>query len=154
MTDYIFMEIKAISKSVRISPRKVRLIADMIRHLSIDNALSTLKATQKRAAIPLAITLKSAIANAVNNARLDKNSLTIDSINITQGPSLKRFHPSTRGRIHPYKRKSSNINIILKTKEVKTNQAATETAKALTKNMQDKKIEKQKIVKKEGVKKN
>src|SRR5438045_3057183 len=103
------MEIRSIANSVRVGPRKVRLIADAIRHLSIDEALATLEMSEKRAAIPLAKALKSAVANAVNNAGLERNTLKIGMINVTEGPALKRFRPSTRGRIHPYKRRSSNI---------------------------------------------
>lgn len=110
------MEIKAIAKSVRISTRKISLVADMVRHLSIDDALSVLEAKHKRAALPLAKLLKSAVANAVNNAGLDKNNLVIESINVSGGPALKRFWPSTRGRIHPYKKRSTNIRIVLKEK--------------------------------------
>jgi len=110
------MEIKAIAKSVRMGPRKVRLVADMIRDMSIDEALAALQATNKRAALPLEKTLKSAIANAVNNAGQIRESLSIDSIQVTDGQALKRFMPSTRGRIHPYKRRSSNIRVVLKTK--------------------------------------
>lgn len=113
------MEIRAISKSVRMSPRKIRLVADMIRRLPIENALFALQASGKRAALPLAKTLSSAVANAVNNAGLDKNILFIESINISEGSALKRFIPSTRGRIHPYKRRSSIIRIVLKAKEPK-----------------------------------
>jgi large subunit ribosomal protein L22 len=112
------MEVRAISKSVRISPRKIRLVADAIRHLSIDEALRLLQITQKRAGIPLAKTLKSAIANATNNAKLDKNNLIIGSVMINEGLVFKRFRPSTRGRIHPYKKRSSNITIVLKEKIV------------------------------------
>jgi large subunit ribosomal protein L22 len=110
------MEVRAIAKSVKIGPRKIRLIADAVRHRSIDDALAILEATEKRAALPLLKTLKSAVANAVNNARLDKNSLIIESININDGTALRRFRPSTRGRIHPYKRRSTNIRIVLKEK--------------------------------------
>ena len=113
------MEIRAIAKSVRIGPRKIRLVADMIRELSIEEALMALQATHKRAALPIEKALKSAIANAVNNAGLERNSLSIESIQVSEGASLKRFMPSTRGRIHPYKRRSSNIKIVLKTKGTK-----------------------------------
>lgn len=110
------MQVRSIAKSVRMSPRKIRLVADAIRHLSIDDALNMLAVSEKRAALPLAKAFKSAVANAINNAKLEKNSLVIESINITDGSSLKRFHPSSRGRTHPYKRRSSNIRIILKQK--------------------------------------
>jgi large subunit ribosomal protein L22 len=110
------MEIRSIAKSVRMSPRKIRLVADAVRYMSIDNAIATLAVSEKRAAIPLAKAFKSAVANAVNNASLEKSSLIIESINITDGTPLKRFHPSSRGRTHPYKRRSSNIRIVLKQK--------------------------------------
>ena len=110
------MEIRSIAKSVKMSPRKIRLVADAIRHMSIDRALAMLATSDKRAALPLAKAFKSAVANAVNNASLEKSSLVIGSINITDGSPLKRFHPSSRGRTHPYKRRSSNIRIVLKQK--------------------------------------
>jgi large subunit ribosomal protein L22 len=108
------MEIIAIAKSVRMAPRKVRLVADSVKHLSLDDAMGALITMEKRAATPVAKLLKSAVANAVNNAKLEKNNLEIASINVTDGQALKRFRPSTRGRIHPYKRRSTNIRIVLK----------------------------------------
>ena len=113
------MEVQAIAKSVRMSPRKVRLVADMIRPLAIDEALAALAATSKRAALPLAKVINSAVANAVNNNGLDKKDLIIESLEVSESQALKRFHASTRGRTHPYKRRGSNIRIVLKTKEVK-----------------------------------
>lgn len=112
------MEIRSIAKSVRISPRKIRLVADAIRHMSIYDAQNALLLSEKRAATPLAKALKSAVANAVNNANLEISTLVIDTINITDGSPLKRFRPSTRGRVHRYKRRSSNIRIVLKQKAV------------------------------------
>ncbi len=111
------MQIQAISKSVRISPRKVRLVADAIRTMPIENALATLQTTQKRAAYALKKTLMSAVANATNNAKLDRANLIIARIDVSEGQALKRFHPSTRGRIHPYKKRSSHIRIILEDKK-------------------------------------
>ncbi len=108
------MEVRAIAKSVRVSPRKVRLVADAVRNLSIEEALHVLETAEKRAALPIEKTLKSAIANAVTNAKLEKTQLTISSIQIAEGQPLKRFHPSTRGRIHPYKKRSSHITIVVK----------------------------------------
>lgn len=107
------MEVKAESKSVRISARKVRLAADVIRNKHVREALSVLTLIKKRGASVLYKTLKSAIANAVNNAKLKQDALFIKSIEIGEGPFLKRYHPSTRGRVHPYKRRSSHIKIIL-----------------------------------------
>jgi large subunit ribosomal protein L22 len=108
------MEIRAVSKSVRISPRKVRLVADAIRNLSVTEAMYVLQSVEKKAATPLTKTLKSAVANAVNNANLDIQSLVVGTVMINAGQALKRFRPSTRGRIHPYKKRSSNITIVVK----------------------------------------
>ena len=125
------MEIRAIAKSVRVSPRKIRLVADMVRPLSIDNAIMALEASQKRAALPLIKALKSAVANAVNNSGVDKNSLSISSLEVTDGTPLKRFHPSSRGRTHPYKRRSSNIRVVLKVKEIATKSKKVEEKKEI-----------------------
>lgn len=107
------MEVRAISKSVRMSPRKVRLVADSVRHLSVGKAFLVLQATQKRGAGPLAKTLKSAVANAVNNAKLDEKDLIIKTIMVNEGLAMKRFRPSTRGRIHPYKKRGSHITVVV-----------------------------------------
>lgn len=111
------MEIIAVSKGVRIAPRKVRLIADAIRKLSLSEALVSLSVLNKRAAGPLNKTLKSAIANAKNNNQVNVEDLTIKTIDVLEATSFKRFHPSTRGRVHPYKRRGSHIKIILEKKE-------------------------------------
>lgn len=113
------MQVRAIAKSVRMSPRKVRLVADAIRQLSIEQAFIVLEATQNRAAAPLSKTLQSAVANAIMNNNLDRDNLIIESIMVNEGQALKRFHPSSRGRVHPYKKKSSHITIVLKEKAVK-----------------------------------
>lgn len=132
------MEVRAISRSVRMSPRKVRLVADAIRKLTIAEAFQVLEATQKRSGDPIMKTLKSAIANARVNNNIDEQSLMISEVLVNEGQALKRFHPSSRGRVHPYKKKSSHITIVLKEKPVK----AVPTAKAVK--ADDKK---QKIVK-------
>ncbi len=111
------MEIVAFSRSIRISPRKVRLVADSIRNLPLDKALNTLSMTQKRGASVLNAVFKSAVANAVNNSKKSLDSLKIKGIEVWDGPAIKRFHPSTRGRVHPYKKRSSHIKIILEAKE-------------------------------------
>ncbi|MBI2028170.1 MAG: 50S ribosomal protein L22 [Candidatus Levybacteria bacterium] len=110
------MEIVARTKSIRISPRKVRLVADSIRNLTIREALNTLSLVQKVGASALYDTLQSAVGNAINNAKKKESDMFIKSIEVFEGPSLKRFHPSTRGRIHSYKKKSSHIKIVLETK--------------------------------------
>ena len=107
------MEIIAFSRSIRISPRKVRLVADGIRNLPLSKALNALSMTQKRGATVLNSVFKSAIANAIHNSKKNLDSLTIKGIEVWDGPAIKRFHASTRGRVHPYKKRSSHIKIIL-----------------------------------------
>lgn len=111
--------VSATSKNVRISTRKIRLVADAIRNLPVDDALVALKVSDKRGAGPLEDTLKSAIANANNNLSISQENLLIQSIIVNEGQAMKRFHPSTRGRVHPYKRRASHITITLQEKEVK-----------------------------------
>lgn len=106
------MEIIAKSMSVKISPRKVRLVADSIRKMPVKKAINKLSLMNKRAAIAIAKTLKSAMANGVN-LKASEDILVIKTINVDEGPFLKRFRPSTRGRVHPYKKRSSNIKITL-----------------------------------------
>lgn len=107
------MEIVARAMSVRISPRKVRLVADSIRNLSLQAALDNLSLVHKRGASDLYKTLKSAISNAVHNAKKKEEDLVIKRIEVSEGASLKRMHASTRGRAHPYKKRGSHIKIIL-----------------------------------------
>jgi len=111
------MEIIAVSKSARVAPRKVRFVADAIRKLSIEDALKALSILKNRGGQPLEKTLKSALANALNNKNLKQDALRIKMIDVLEAPSYKRFHPSTRGRVHPYKRRGSHIKVVLETKK-------------------------------------
>jgi len=101
---------------VRISTRKVRIVADAVRGLSIDQAQDALSVINKRGAHDLDKALKSAVANAVNNSKLEKNNLVIKTIDVNEGAFLKRYRPSTRGRVHPYKKRTSHIRIVLEEK--------------------------------------
>ncbi len=103
--------------SVRVAPRKVRLVADSIRKLSLDDALKTLSLLKQRGSVSLEKTLKSAVSNAEKNNNLKREELKIKTIDVLEAPSYKRFHPSTRGRVHPYKRRGSHIKIVLETRE-------------------------------------
>jgi large subunit ribosomal protein L22 len=121
------MEIIAFNKSVRVSPRKVRLVADAVRKMSLGNALNSLAVIRQRAAIALHKTLKSAVANAKNNAKLEEENLIIKTIDVSEGPALKRFRPSTRGRVHPYKKRTSNIRVVLADKKSEVQNQKSET---------------------------
>src|SRR3989344_1242969 len=100
------MEYTAVAKSIRMGPRKVRLVADSIRKIdSIDKSLSVLALLSKRAASPIEKTLKSALSNAINRGA-KKEDLFIKSVEVMEGSAIKRVRPSTRGRQHPYKKRS------------------------------------------------
>lgn len=85
--------------------------------MPVDEALATLRVMNKRAALAVSKTLQSAVANAVHNAKLERSALQITSIEVNEGQALKRYHPSTRGRIHPYKKRSSHIKIVVAEKK-------------------------------------
>ena len=110
------MQIIAQTKFLKQGPRKVRLVADLIRPMAIEEALTTLKHLRRRAAGPVLKVLKQAVANAVNNYKLSKDSLTIQLIEVNGGPVQKRGQPVSRGRMHPILKRTSHIKIILNSK--------------------------------------
>lgn len=107
------MEYFATAKNIKVSPRKVRLVADSIRKLSISQATTALLVSRKRGAVSLKKTLDSAVANAVNNKSAKKDELKIKTINVTEGIAYKRYHYAGRGRTRPYVKKTSHINVVL-----------------------------------------
>lgn len=113
------MEIIAKANFVKVSPRKARLIVDGIKHMSIDEALNTLKIVSRAGSREISKVLKSAVANATANFKLSKENLIIKSITVNEAGSFKRFHPTARGRVHPYKKRMSHIMVILEEKNGK-----------------------------------
>lgn len=107
------MEVKAEAKYIRISPRKVRLVADAIRGLDPQKALEYLKFVNKRAAGPLSKLIKSAIANAQNNFSLKPEDLKFKNIQVGEGPTLKRWQAVSRGRAHSIMKRTSHIKVVL-----------------------------------------
>src|SRR3989344_7308805 len=107
------MEYIAIAKNIKISPRKVRLVVASIKKKNLSSANAVLSVMNKRAALPIKKTIDSAIANAVNNFKADKTSLTIRDIIVSEGVSMKRYHFAARGRVRPYKRRTSHIRVVL-----------------------------------------
>ena len=107
------MEAHAIARNIRISPRKVALVADSIRKKSVKEAYGILSILPKRAAQAIEKVLHSAASNAVTTKNMKEETLSIASITVTQGQAFKRFRPSTKGRIHPYKKRGSIITIVL-----------------------------------------
>ena len=106
-------QVLAQSKYLRISPRKVALLASALRGLTPGEALRKLAFISKNAALPLSKTIKSALANATGNAGLKQSDLKIKAIEVTPGPTFKRWQPISRGRAHPYKKRTTHIKVIL-----------------------------------------
>jgi large subunit ribosomal protein L22 len=111
------MEIKAKLNYLRITPRKVRLVIDLIKGMDVGQAENHLKFISKRSAQPVLKLLHSAIVNAENNFKLLKDSLYIKKITVNEGTPFKRWHPVSRGRAFPIMKRTSNINLILGVKE-------------------------------------
>jgi large subunit ribosomal protein L22 len=111
------MEVIAKSTFIRETPRKLRLMADQIRGLGAKQAETILKNINKRAAKPLLLVLKQGIGNAVNNFKLNKDNLVIKHLQISEGPRMKRIRFVSRGRVHPYEKKTSHIKMILEGEE-------------------------------------
>jgi len=107
------MLIKAEQKYIRTSPRKIRLIAKAIKALPVMEALDSLKFLNKRAALPLAKTIKQAVANGVNNKKINQKDLKFASIEVLEGPTYKRWRPVSRGRAHTIFKRTSHIKVIL-----------------------------------------
>jgi len=113
------MESSAKLRHLRIAPRKVRLVADLIRGKMALQSLAVLNHITKRAARPMAKLLQSAIVNAKNNFQLDENILYISKLTVDEGPKLKRWRPRAMGRAYPIQKKTSHITIVLKEKDAK-----------------------------------
>jgi large subunit ribosomal protein L22 len=111
------MEAKAILKYLRIAPRKVRLVADLIRKKDVKRAKEILAFTKKRAALPILKLLNSAVANAKQKYGIDEENLVVDKILVNEGPKLKRVFPRARGRANIIQKKTSHVLIVLKPKK-------------------------------------
>ncbi len=107
------MQVTAKVRYIRLSPRKVRLVADVIRGLNVEAALDQLNFMNKRARLPVMKLLNSAIANAENNFELDKGNLYIKEIRVDEGPTLRRWRPRAFGRATPIRKRTSHISIVL-----------------------------------------
>lgn len=111
------MEAKAYLNYVRISPRKVSIVLDLIRGKDIKLAKAILEQTPKAASEPLLKLLKSAVANAENNHNMDTSNLFVAACSVSQGPILKRIRPRAQGRAFRIDKKTSHITLVLKEKE-------------------------------------
>ena len=109
---------RAIQRTARQSPYKMRLVIDQIRGMGVNEALALLKFSKKHAALQIAKVLNSAVANAEQAARKEGDSVDVDTLVIThaivnEGPKLKRFMPAAQGRATPIHKRTSHIEIVV-----------------------------------------
>lgn len=116
--------VKAVATNVGQAPRKVSLVASLVRGRTVEDALVILSHVPKRAALPVKKAIESARSNAVNNHNLESGSLVISTLSVTTGRRIKRFKPASHGRALPFLKKSSNILV-----EVAGSERAKKTAK-------------------------
>lgn len=111
------MEATAKATFVRIAPRKVQIVLDLIRNKPAEEAMAILKYTPKAACEPLVKLLKSAMANAENNFDMDVSRLYVAECAVSQGPTLKRIRPRSKGRAYRINKKTSHITLVLRETE-------------------------------------
>ena len=112
------MQARAIAKYVRMSPRKVRLVVDLIRGKSVGEAYNILQFSTKAAAEPVGKTLRSAVANATVKAQdeghvLDVDELVVHEVRVDEGPTLHRFRAAAQGRASPINKRTSHITVVV-----------------------------------------
>ncbi len=107
------MESRAKARAVRIAPRKVRLVVDLIRGKKVEQALRTLQFTQKRGAKVVSDLIRSAVANADQKGKIDVDTLFVKRIFVDGGVTLKRFRPMPMGRAGKIRKRTSHITVVL-----------------------------------------
>ena len=113
------MKVTAKLRYLRIAPRKVRQVADLICGKTVEQAQTILNFARKRAALPLLKLLNSAIANAHHNFQLEKENLYIRELRVDEGPKLKRWRPRARGQAFEIQKKTSHVTLVLEEIEKK-----------------------------------
>jgi large subunit ribosomal protein L22 len=105
--------VRASARYVRTSPRKVRVVADQVRGLDVEQAVALLRFSPRGASVPVLKLVESAAANAENNFDLDPEEMRIVSISVDEGPTMRRYRPRARGRATRIEKRSCHINIAL-----------------------------------------
>jgi large subunit ribosomal protein L22 len=124
---------RAIQRTTRQSPYKMRLVIDQIRGKNVSDALALLRFSKKHAAKQIEKTLSSAVANAEYKARLANEAIDLDLLVVShavvnEGPSLKRFMPAAQGRATPIRKRTSHVDIVVSERAARPKPAATKTA--------------------------
>lgn len=120
------MAVKAIANGVRISPRKVAVVAALVRGRTVEDAVTILEHTPRRAALAVKKVIQSAAANADHNHNLKPGTLSIVEITVNAGPRLKRYRPAAHGRALPFQRRTSHIRVVVDGEERAKKPAKTE----------------------------
>ena len=107
------MEMSAHARFIRISPRKVRIVADNIKGQPVEKAVGLLTFTPKKAGRILLKVVKSAVANAEQNANVDVDNLYVKRISVDEGPTLKRWRARAQGRAYHIRKRTSHITVVL-----------------------------------------
>lgn len=107
------MQAKAVARNVRIAPRKARLVIDLIRGKSVEEALAVLRFTPRAASPIIEKVLNSAVANAEHNHNLDVHSLVVSQAYVDEGPTLKRYIPRAQGRASRINKRTSHITVVV-----------------------------------------
>ena len=107
---------KAMARTVRVSPRKTRLVLDLIRGKNVADAFAILKFTPNKAARIVEKTLNSAIANAENNFGLEKANLVVSEAFANEGPTMKRFRPRAKGSASPINKRTTHVTVVVSEK--------------------------------------
>lgn len=121
MEDTVTYESRAVQRFIRISPRKVRLVADLVRGEQVDKAVTRLQFVNKKASEVVSKVIRSAAANLrdrFEDEPLDNEELVVREIYVDEGPTLKRIQPAPMGRAHPIKKRTSHITVVVTKKDV------------------------------------
>jgi len=135
------MEVKAIAKNIRISPKKVRLVVDQIKNRKPQDAVKVLDFVNKRPAAAVKKTIMSAIANAKNNYALDEGSLLFKQISVNKGLTFKRYRPVSRGRVHHILKRASHLTVVLEGEEKKKISDVSKVSKETRESVNQSKLE-------------
>jgi len=129
------MAVQAIAKGVQMSPRKVAVVAALVRGRSVEDALTILSHVPRRSAVPVQKAIASAKANADHNHGYKPATLMITEISVSPGPRLKRYRPAAHGRALPFQRRTSHIRVVVdgEKREVRKPVAAKAEAKPAVK---------------------
>ncbi|TFJ92869.1 50S ribosomal protein L22 [Lentibacillus salicampi] len=111
------MQAKAVAKSVRIAPRKARLVVDLIRGKEVGEAIAILRHTQRGASPVVEKVLNSAVANAEHNYEMEPDNLVISEVFVDEGVTLKRFRPRAQGRASQINKRTSHVTVVVSEKE-------------------------------------